>query len=326
MSNILIASTSIDSPSYGPVANRLSELGHEVLVYEADKVAHGNSSLMANINSEGAFSFSYNRNLVDLSSLGAAWIRHTGLLGYNDIDKAKQLCIEREVQDLQEVIWDSIPESKWLNPPDRIRKAQIKLAQLALAGSLGFEVPHTVVSNDWDNIAEELTDDIIIKMSRGLLYEAGKTMGLYTTRLTPEKIGQLRGSTFPYPAIFQDYIPKAREWRITIVGDNIFEAAIYTSEEAKDDWRKHQFSSSVRFAQESIDDNIKEKCLIFLGRLGLRYGAFDFIEDHEGKVTFLELNPNGQFLWLEEMMNLPISKAIARELSEIAKKQQSLNQ
>ncbi len=321
MSNILIVSTSIDSPSYRPVANRLGELGHEVLIYEADKVAQGNTSLIVDIDSRGRFSFSYNRNLIDLQSLGAAWVRHPDLLGYDDINKAKQLCIEREVQDLQAVIWNSIPESKWLNAPDRIRKAQIKLAQLTLAGSLGFEVPHTIVSNEWDSIAGELADeDTIIKMSKGLLYEAGAAKGLYTTRLSPENVKDLACSTFPYPAIFQNYIPKAREWRITLVGDNIFEAAIYTSEEAKDDWRKHQFGSHVRFARESIDDDIKEKCAIFLGRLGLRYGAFDFIEDYEGKITFLELNPNGQFLWLEKRLNLPISKAIAQELSEISGK------
>lgn len=30
-----------------------------------------------------------------------------------------------------------------------------------------------------------------------------------------------------------------------------------------------------------------EKCLAYLGHLGLIYGAFDFVEDSNGKITFL---------------------------------------
>jgi hypothetical protein len=34
--------------------------------------------------------------------------------------------------------------------------------------------------------------------------------------------------------------------------------------------------------------------------------------------VFLEVNPNGQYLWLEQEVGLPISAALARLLVEIA--------
>ena len=57
---------------------------------------------------------------------------------------------------------------------------------------------------------------------------------------------------------------------------------------------------------------------LHLGRFGLRFGSFDFIEDHDGKITFLECNANGQYRWLEQGLGFPISNAITDELARIA--------
>ena len=46
----------------------------------------------------------------------------------------------------------------------------------------------------------------------------------------------------------------------------------------------------------------------------LIFGAFDFIVTPEDKWVFLEVNPNGQWLWLEQSLNLDISKKILDNL------------
>jgi D-alanine-D-alanine ligase-like ATP-grasp enzyme len=43
----------------------------------------------------------------------------------------------------------------------------------------------------------------------------------------------------------------------------------------------------------------------------LNYGAVDFILTPEGRYVFLEINPVGEFFWLESCPGLPISAAIA---------------
>jgi hypothetical protein len=49
----------------------------------------------------------------------------------------------------------------------------------------------------------------------------------------------------------------------------------------------------------------------FLDYFGLQYGAFDLILTPDGQYVFLELNPSGEFFWLDSVVGLPISKAIA---------------
>jgi glutathione synthase/RimK-type ligase-like ATP-grasp enzyme len=257
---------------------------------------------------------SYNGEELNLSALQAAWYRHPQLLGLDFPDKGKQMCIEQEITDLQESLWLMVPEDAWLNSPQNMVRAQSKLAQLAVARELGFSIPSTIVSNEWKAIDNQLgADDIIVKMSRGLLYEEDGTKAVYTTRLTPGLRGSLHSNS-PFPGIFQTYETKRREWRITAVGDEFFDAAIYTDPGAKDDWRLHQLTDKVTFREENIGDEIHQLCRDYLDQHELDYGAFDFIENDEGKITFLECNSNGQFLWLEELLDMPISDAVVDTL------------
>jgi glutathione synthase/RimK-type ligase-like ATP-grasp enzyme len=46
-------------------------------------------------------------------------------------------------------------------------------------------------------------------------------------------------------------------------------------------------------------------------RLGLEFGALDFIVTETGVWYFLEVNPSGQWLWIEDLTGLPIADSIA---------------
>ncbi len=51
-----------------------------------------------------------------------------------------------------------------------------------------------------------------------------------------------------------------------------------------------------------------------MGELDLRYGALDFVVDRYDRWWFLEVNPNGQWLWLEQATGQPMSAAVAGAL------------
>jgi D-alanine-D-alanine ligase-like ATP-grasp enzyme len=53
-----------------------------------------------------------------------------------------------------------------------------------------------------------------------------------------------------------------------------------------------------------------------MSRLSLTYGAIDLVLTPDGRYVFLEINPNGQWLWIDEMLSLGISHSIAEWLSE----------
>lgn len=54
-----------------------------------------------------------------------------------------------------------------------------------------------------------------------------------------------------------------------------------------------------------------------MSELQLKFGAFDFIVDKDGSWIFLEINPNGQWLWLENKLDLNISSSILKVLSKL---------
>lgn len=310
MSEIAIFSTSLDEPTYGPVVERLDSRGYSAWVYNSDKIATGEDSLSVCIDNGSEILLNYNDLEYRLSSLRSAWFRHPNIFNLSLEDKAKQFCVEQEISSLQESFWSQVPEDSWMNHPGKMKTAQVKLAQLTLAHELGFKTPKTVVSNRWSEIEKTLDyEEIIVKMSKGLIYEDNQEKVLYTTVLGRDKRDELKSNS-SFPAIYQERIPKQKEWRVTIVGDDAFEAAIYTSDDAQDDWRRHQLTSKVQFKRESLPDAEVQRCIDFLKHFGLEYGAFDFIEDEEGEITFLECNTNGQYKWIEEVLGMPISEAI----------------
>jgi glutathione synthase/RimK-type ligase-like ATP-grasp enzyme len=56
---------------------------------------------------------------------------------------------------------------------------------------------------------------------------------------------------------------------------------------------------------------VEDQILTLQRRLGLIYSAFDLVRTPQGEYVFLETNPFGQWLWIEDLTGLPISKAIA---------------
>jgi len=47
-----------------------------------------------------------------------------------------------------------------------------------------------------------------------------------------------------------------------------------------------------------------------LDELGLNLGAFDIISDEDDTLDFIELNPNGQWYWIEIITKMPVVRAI----------------
>ncbi len=255
-----------------------------------------------------------------MDSIVAAWYRRPAMFAreQNQDNKVRQLGLDNERNMIQYSLWNAVPEKRWLNPPQRISHADHKLTQLVLASELGFNVPETVVTNKWDFIRDNLPDRIVFKTSYGFMYSQDKLKVFYTTLFANDP-AHLPISSNPFPGFWQSNLTKAREWRITIVGDQTFDAAIYTDEAAKDDWRIHQDKPTVQFKRETFPNDQKILCFKYLEKLGLKFGAFDFIENPDGIVTFLECNANGQYGWLEHELGYSISSAIADELIKISR-------
>jgi glutathione synthase/RimK-type ligase-like ATP-grasp enzyme len=109
------------------------------------------------------------------------------------------------------------------------------------------------------------------------------------------------------PAIFQRYVPYGREYRVSYVAGELFVAEIaITREAARYDWR---IDCDYETLPSVLDGDTAAKLRVLMDDLGLASGAIDLRETPEGQVYFLEVNPSGQFLFLDVFAGMNVADA-----------------
>ena len=111
-------------------------------------------------------------------------------------------------------------------------------------------------------------------------------------------------------SIFQEYIEKAYELRVTCAGDQVFCCRIdsQASAESSEDFR----FNARNLKHELIEcPELETKLKAYLKEFDINFGCFDIAVTPSGEFVFFECNPNGQWLWIEELTGAPIGKAVA---------------
>ncbi len=103
------------------------------------------------------------------------------------------------------------------------------------------------------------------------------------------------------PGIFQKKITKAYELRINFFGDCAITAKLKSQEHdrGKLDWRYVPITE-LKVEEFVLPDNIYKKCKAFMEQFDIVFGCFDFIVTPDNEYYFLEINEQGQFLWIED--------------------------
>jgi hypothetical protein len=195
------------------------------------------------------------------------------------------------------------PEAFWVNPLASRGRAESKAVQLAEAARLGFALPPTLLSNDPERIRgfiAELGGRAIYKSFYPAGWEGADTTAVLGTSeideddLPPDEI--LRAT----PGIFQARVEKAYELRVTAFGRFLAAARIDSQSipEARIDSRAGGPRLPIRPAE--LAPEVERRCFELMERLGIVFGCFDFAVTPDGEHVFFEVNPAGQFLWIEE--------------------------
>ena len=205
--------------------------------------------------------------------------------------------------------------NRWMSLPAKIEAAELKPYQLQVARKLGFSIPSTLISSDPIAIKDFFLNhegDVIAKPVRsGYIEVANGSFGMYTRKLTTEDI-QFLEMALPCPIIVQKEIPKEFDIRVTVVGRKIFAVAIdsQTDPEAQIDWRRTE-NPDLPHQIHKLPVRLKNLIISLIHELDLSFAAIDLILTPEGEYFFLEVNPSGQWLWVEDKTGLPISDAVA---------------
>ncbi len=254
---------------------------------------------------------------VDLATIGSVWWQWDQPAGFPpNLTGEERRFAETEAQ-LSIAALMTVGNFTWVNHPTRERIAKSKPAQLFVARQVGLDIPTTVITNHPEEVRQfmaESKEQIVYKgLSQPQNMEPGKA--LFTGLLTEDTIANLDLIKLT-PGIFQERIDKAYEVRATVVGSRIFSARIDSQShtEAKLDWRRALHD--VEYEPIIIPGEIHQKIQLFMQAFGLMYGAFDFVVTPDFRYVFLEINPSGQYMWLECATGLGITSALADLLVE----------
>lgn len=205
----------------------------------------------------------------------------------------------------------------WINHPSAVADCEYKPWQLDLARTVGLRVPATLITNDPHEARRfaAAAGDLVVKaLAEPIIAEAGEQKTIWTRRVGAAELSDLAGLELT-THLFQEWVPKAYEVRLTMVGKRPFAVAIHAhSTGTRVDWRTDY--DALTYEVVDCPTDIVSCAHAFLSAAGLKYGAFDFIvsADNEDYV-FLECNAAGQWGWLAEECELPIAEAIADELT-----------
>ena len=260
---------------------------------------------------------------VQLARVGAAYYRRPGLplAPANTYSDADRLYVTTEWSAVLQCLYTEL-EARWLNAPSAIFAAEDKPRQLAAALSLGLSVPATMVTND-PEAAVTFTHGgptVAKPLRQALLEEGGTGRVIFTSRIGHGLVDVSAEAIRAAPMIFQREIPKIFDVRVTVVGESVFAASIHSQECAETvvDWRRGS-RPDLRHEVHNLPTTLVAACVALTRHFNLRFGAIDLVLDQDGKYWFLEINPNGQWAWIENRTGLPITSAIVDELIRIAK-------
>lgn len=248
---------------------------------------------------------------IDLDAVGVGWIgghrdvRLSGALG----NAGRRFARAAALQGLDSFLRGC--PFPWVNDPDAAAVADDKLHQLAMAHRLGLTVPATLVTNDPAEFRRFRREHgkLVAKSIAG-------SQGLPASkRILTQVVGprdaahadQVRHA----PVCFQEYVAKASELRVTVIGRRAYAVRIHSQEHARtrDDWRR--YGPGLRYSAARLPTDVRAKCVRLTRGLGLGYGGIDLVERPDGTHVFLEINTLPAWLWLEDSTGEPITAALA---------------
>jgi hypothetical protein len=255
--------------------------------------------------------------VIDLTRLQAVWSRRPGPPEpHKEVqDSATRDLITEDCKTFLQDLWNALP-CRWLpGRPATIQRAQLKASQLRLAAELGLELPPTLVTNsrkEFLDFYNEHNGNIVSKLAGFAFHKTvgADTFSRYTEVVSKRDVGYAASLQY-CPMILQAYVPKRLELRITIVGRQIFAAEIHSQQtrHTRHDWRRYDLSNTPHFPHQ-LPPEVEERCVRLVERLELCYGAIDMVLTPDGRYVFLEINPSGQYGWIEQVTGLPITAAI----------------
>jgi hypothetical protein len=246
----------------------------------------------------------------------SVWFRRTKYPDLSGLDPEIRKFAYSEIDFFLSNLWLTVKTNRWLSQPDKVYLAENKLLQLQQAARLGLQIPNTLVTGDSQAIKKfysEVDGEMIVKpLFQNRVVKDGKEKLIFTNRVSQADLEQIE-RRLPLPSIYQRNIDKKEEYRITVVNNQAFCASVDSQADAETmiDWRRKK----LKFNASIVPNELTASCINLVRSLGLSFGAIDLVKDKNDDFFFLEINPNGQWAWIEMDTGLMISDCIIKFLT-----------
>jgi hypothetical protein len=196
-----------------------------------------------------------------------------------------------------------VPVDRWMNHPIRNVVASHKLEQLTRAHRFGLTIPATLVTQERDELEtfwRTTHGRVIAKplFSGYLERPNGSVASVYTNRVGEEQLSS--GAIDACPTLFQEEIAKCFDVRVTVVDERLTAVAMRRSIAGAQilDVRRDNMEG-VEYEVIPMPRDTETQLRTLLHSYGLRFAAIDFAVTSDGSWVFFEINPNGQWAWLD---------------------------
>lgn len=198
-----------------------------------------------------------------------------------------------------------------------------KAHQLHVAHQCGLRTPKTLQTSSKEAIRAFVNahPQAIIKnlhstgFLRGELFrDVGATTRVNVTNLDD----YLSAKATPFPMIVQEEVQNKIDIRVTCVDDTVFAVSMRSKRTSTPLDVRLLEHGDVQYESLSLPSTVIQQLLAINKTLGLRYAAVDlaYVPDTDTHY-FLEVNPYGQYMFVEDATGLPITKTIVQMFERI---------
>jgi glutathione synthase/RimK-type ligase-like ATP-grasp enzyme len=314
---ILIVSYPTDDHTVG-VLSALNRLGHPAVLIDTARFP-SDASLSQRFDSDRrSYEWSTDGRSIDLTACRTGWWRRPQAFTLQPgISLDVMSFTYSECHEAVGGLWAAL-DLNWVNPPELDEVAHHKPYQLAAAAEVGLTVPRTIVTND-PNVARKFIAALGPERTVYKTFLASEQCWRETRVVRPVEL-ELLDTVRLAPVIFQEYVPALADVRVTVVGERMFAAAILPAPGGYDlDYRMDMDGASFEPAELPVETQRGIHAL--MNRLGLVFGAVDLRRTPDDRYVFLEVNPAGEWRFVEERTNQPITYAVAELLAELDQRQ-----
>ena len=315
---ILILTNSQDEHTH-LIVPRIEKMGGRVFRIDTDRLVSHFQLTASPSHDKPSFRCNTPVGTFTSDEITAVWIRRP--FGNSDLPRtAHEKLTHQESYSTINALTDFFTPQKTLivDHPSYVNRASEKITQLLIAKSLGIDIPSSLITpdvKDATRFVQQHNGNVIVKAIKYCYAETvDDGISIPTSLLKKDvNLSMVRNC----PTLFQENIEKVQELRITIIGRRLFTVAFNVQHipEARIDFRDAMLKiMEVPHEVVRLPKKLERQLMNLLAYYHLNFGAIDMAKTSSGDYVFFELNPAGQFLWLDLVTDLKLADEMAKFL------------